>query len=209
MNPVDFKKKDKHLYVPPMEPVQVHVPQMLFIMVDGQGDPNHSAMFQDAIERLYALSYHIRMAPRRGKEPDGYYPYVVPPLEGLWWITDEQFDFNRRENWLWTLMIRQPEFVSESLFALAVQETAEKKNWPTDDVKVRLESWTEGTCVQMMHVGDYESEAKSVEIMREYCRTHHLVDQVGRGAKHHEIYLSDPRKVEPEKRKTVLRHPVQ
>jgi hypothetical protein len=207
MNPVDYKKKDKDLYFPPQEPVMVDVPEMVYIMVDGQGDPNHSSEFQSAIEWLYALSYHIRMAPKRGQAPDGYFPHVVPPLEGLWGISGDQFDFTRRDNWLWTVMIRQPEFVTENLFASSVQEVVQKKKLQNFSESLRLERLTEGSCVQIMHTGDYESEPESVEKMQQYCAIHHLVDQVELGAKHHEIYLSDPRKVLPDKRKTVLRHP--
>ena len=208
MGPVDFKKLDKKLYSAGTEPVLVHVPKMPFLMIDGHGDPNTRPDFQTGIEILYTLSYDIRMSPKKNAEPPGYYPYVVAPLEGLWGIDGGVFDFADRDNWQWTLMIRQPEFVTESVFQQALERVKEKKNLALDTQIPRLESYHEGNAVQIMHVGPYETEPESVAKMALFCAEEGWTDQVGLGGMHHEIYLSDPRKVPPEKRKTIIRHPV-
>ncbi len=202
----DFKKEYKDLYLPKEKPVLIDVPVMNFIMVDGTGDPN-SETYREAIEILYALSYTIRMSVKGGSEPAGFFEYVVPPLEGLWWIKGGAFSFDQRENWLWTSMIRQPEFVTAAVFQWAVEECRRKKPG-LGGGKARLESFQEGLCVQIMHIGPYADEPRSVELMRAFMKEEGLIDQTGSDRKHHEIYLSDPRKTDPQKLKTVIRHPV-
>lgn len=128
--PFDYKKEYKELYQPKTIPQLVDVPEMNFIMVDGRGDPNDSPLFQEAVEILYGISYTIKMSSKKGMEPEGYFDYVVPPLEGLWWIDGTEFSFTDRENWLWTLMIRLPEFVTSDVFAWAKAETKRKsRSW--------------------------------------------------------------------------------
>jgi hypothetical protein len=202
---LDYKKENKDLYIPKKKPSIVDVPSMNFIMVDGKGDPSKEE-YQQAIGALYALTYTIKMSKTKGKQPPGYFEYVVPPLEGLWWISGESFSFDKRDNWLWTSMIRQPEFVDPEMFAWACEECRRKKQ-EVDISKARLETFTEGLCVQMMHIGPYSQEPETLAFMRAFMAENGLVDETGSDRKHHEIYLSDPRKTTPDKLKTVLRHP--
>ncbi|SMF39020.1 hypothetical protein SAMN02744102_02993 [Paenibacillus barengoltzii] len=202
---VDFKKRDKELYLPKTEPVLVEVPPMLFLMVDGKGDPNGEA-YQLAVQKLYALSYGIKMSKMGDDKPDGYYDFVVPPLEGLWDSINVGYDPNR-DNWLWTSMIRQPEFVTED-FLNRVKERTVKKNPGLDLSDVRLAVFEEGLCVQILHIGPYQTEPESVAKMKAFLEANGLTENFDDTRKHHEIYLSDPRKTGPEKMKTVLRHPV-
>lgn len=202
---VDFKKRDKELYLPKTELVLVEVPPMLFLMVDGKGDPNGEA-YQLAVQKLYALSYGIKMSKMGDDKPDGYYDFVVPPLEGLWDSINVGYDPNR-DNWLWTSMIRQPEFVTED-FLNRVKERTVKKNPGLDLSDVRLAVFEEGLCVQILHIGPYQTEPESVAKMKAFLKANGLTEIFDDTRKHHEIYLSDPRKTGPEKMKTVLRHPV-
>lgn len=205
MPKIDYKKDDKQLYLPKATPALIDVPAITFLMVDGQGDPNGEA-YQRAVSLLYILSYTIKM---KGKQLPGYCDYTVFPLEGLWWIDGCVFDFAQRDNWRWTSMIRQPDFVTPAVLAWAI-ELARKKHPDADYANVRLETFTEGLCVQMMHKGPYATEPETVEAMRAYMAQNGLVDAITfTDRKHHEIYLSDPNKVAPEKRNTVLRHPVE
>lgn len=203
----DFKKEYKELYLPKEKPVHIDVPIMNFIMVDGKGDPNNSTDFQQAVELLYGLSYTIKMSKKKGKEPAGYFEYVVPPLEGLWWVNDEFFSLEHRDNWLWTIMIRQPDFVTNDFFAWAKAEFKKKKTDLTVE-KARFETYTEGLCVQSLHLGPFATEPNTMKKIEAFIQDEGLVDLVAKGGKHHEIYLSDPRKAKPENMKTVLRHPV-
>ncbi len=203
---LDYKKEYRDLYMPGNKPMLIDVPSMNFIMTDGKGDPR-SQEYQDAVVSLYSLSFTIKMSKMSKQQPEGYFEYVVPPLEGLWWIKDGAFDFHQRNNWLWTSMIRQPEFVTQEVFEWACIESRRKKS-EIDVSKARLVTFTEGLCVQIMHKGPYEREPESVEKMRIFIEENNLFDEVGSERKHHEIYLSDPRKTDPESLKTVLRHPV-
>lgn len=203
---LDYKKEYKDFYMPKSKPSLIDVPAMNFIMIDGKGDPNGEE-YQKAVSALYALTFTIKMSKMNGNQPEGYFEYVVPPLEGLWWCSDGKFDFDRRDNWLWTSMIRQPEFVAEDVFKWAVSECSKKK--PDIDVsRARFESFSEGLCVQLMHIGPYADEPESMEKINSFIDENGLIDEVGNIRKHHEIYLSDPRRTTPEKLKTVLRHPV-
>lgn len=204
----DYKKEYRDLYMPKDKPVLIEVPPMNFLMVDGSGDPNNSPEFQQATELLYGLSYTIKMIMKKGKQPDGYFEYVVPPLEGLWWIEEGGFSFEKRDNWKWTLMIRQPEFVDHELFRWATNELMRKKQELAIE-KARFEAFTEGLCVQIMHIGPYSTEPETMKKVEAFLFEHGLKDRLTSGGKHHEIYLSDPRKAKPERMKTVLRHPVE
>ena len=173
---------------------------MRFICVDGEGDPNQPT-FGRAVETLYALTYSIRMSYKNGTQPAGFFEFVVPPLEGLWWVDDGGFDFDARGNWKWTAMIRQMDFVDEACFAAAVRSVhtrSERAKKPAIDVgSARLEDFTEGLCVQMMHIGPFANEPASVEKMRAFIAKQGLADETGPIRKHHEIYLGDPAQRRP------------
>ena len=203
MSKVDFKKTLKELYAPPKKFVVVDVPEMQYLMADGHGDPNVAQEYQDVVEALYAVAYKIKFISKRQLEQD----YVVPPLEGLWWADDmEAFSTARdKSQWDWTMMIMTPDWITPEIFADAVEQVRKGKN-PAALDKVRLESYHEGTVVQIMHIGAYDDEAPTLEKMHNEFVPENGYEMVG---KHHEIYLSDPRRVAPEKLKTVLRQPVQ
>ncbi|KNF08977.1 hypothetical protein CLPU_4c00230 [Gottschalkia purinilytica] len=203
---LDYKKEYKDLYQPKSKPSIVNVPEMNFIMVSGKGDPN-SEVFQQAVELLYGLSFTIKMSKMKGNQPEGYFEYVMPPLEGLWWIEDGEFSFRERDNWVWAIMIRQPEFVTDSVFQWACNEYKRKKG-VIDLSKVSFETYNEGLCVQAMHRGSYKNEPETVEKMKAFMVENNLEERLMDGGKHHEIYLSDPRKTLPEKLRTIIRHPV-
>jgi hypothetical protein len=203
MPKIDYKKDYKDLYLPGATPSLLNVPAMPFLMVDGKGDPQGSE-YQNAVSVLYSLSYTIKM---KGKDFAGYYDYTVFPLEGLWWCEGGSFDFRKRDVWRWTSLLRQPDFVTPEVFAWAV-EAGRKKKPELDFSHVRLESCREGLCVQIMHPGPYADEPASIAKMTAYLKQNGYVDEMGSARKHHEIYLSDPGRVPPEKLKTVIRHPV-
>ena len=211
---LDYKKAYKNLYVPKQKPIMVDVPTMNFIMINGSGDPNdHGGEYQQAIELLYGLSYTIKMSKRNGYEIEDYFDYVVLPLEGLWWMGEEKMDFIEKSKFSWTSMIRQPEFVTKEVFQWACGELKRKKP-QIDTSKAYLETFSEGLCVQMMHIGPFDDEPKTIKLIETYISENNLknaissVEPDGRIRRHHEIYLSDPRKSAPEKLRTVLRHPV-
>ena len=173
---------------------------MNFLMVDGFGDPNMQE-YQEAIETLYAVSYALKFMVKKGEQA---VDYGVLPLEGLWWVDDmSQFSEENKEAWKWTSMIMQPEYVTEELFNRAVEEVSKKKNPPALP-KLRFESFHEGVTVQLMHVGHYSAEKPNIE------RLHRFIEEKGHGlrGKHHEIYLTDPRRMAPEKMRTILRQPI-
>ncbi len=210
MTSFDFKKEYKDLYLPPKKPTVIDVPKMRFVMVDGQGDPNTSEYYKKAVELLYGISYGIKMSKKTGNKPKGYFDYVVPPLEGFWWFEEDYFDgsvIGRKNEFNWTMMIRQPEFVTPLVFENAKEVLSKKK--PGIDISIiRLEDFTEGLCAQIMHIGPYDNEPLTVAMLDAFiseqgCRTDMSVSR-----KHHEIYLGDPRKTAPEKLKTVIRHPI-
>ncbi len=212
---LDYKKERKDLYQPKAVPVIVDVPKMTFITVVGRGDPNEEAgEFAQATELLYGLSYTIKMSHKSGKAPACYMDYVVPPLEGLWHTEEGRPTGTvQKDRLIWTAMIRQPEFVTEDVFAWAVAELKRKK--PRLDASgARLREFTEGLCVQMMHVGPYETEAATVQAIDRFAASRGYVSAIsetlpdGAVLRHHEIYLSDPRKTASDKMKTVVRHPI-
>lgn len=211
MAPHDYKKTEKTLYRPTPQPAVVHVPRMLFLMVDGAGDPNTSEAYARAVEALYGLAYAIKMGSKRDAPPPGHFDYVVPPLEGIWWVEDPEYaaggPIHDKGRFQWTMMIRQPEFVTEETLAAAKAALARKKPH-LDTSGVRLQAFLEGLCVQAMHLGPFDAEEETLERMRAHALEAGYMEDMAGGRRHHEIYLSDPRKVPPEKWKTVLRHPI-
>ena len=201
MTKIDFKKTLKHLYNPPKRFITVDVPEMQFLMVDGHGDPNTTQNYKDAIEALYAVAYKIKFMSKKGMEKD----YTVPPLEGLWWAEDmETFITRDKSQWDWTMMIMTPDWISAEFFADAVGQVRKAKD-PAALDKVRLERYHEGLSVQIMHIGSYDDEGPVLSQMHSDFIPNNGYMENG---KHHEIYLSDPRRVAPEKLKTVLRQPI-
>jgi hypothetical protein len=201
---IDLKKQFKQLYSPPTGKISVvDVPAMNFIMIDGSGDPNTSLEYRNAIEALYALSYTLKFMVKKAKEVD----YVVPPLEGLWWVDNmSQFTMTNKGDWKWTAMIMQPEYVSDDLFNRALEQVAKKKDLASLP-KARFHSLHEGLSVQTMFIGPYAAEGPTIENLHLYARENGYTFN-GVKQKHHEIYLSDPRKSAPEKLKTVIRQPL-
>ena len=205
---IDYKKTQKDLYQPKTTPSIVDVPEMLFIMVDGRGNPNTSESYKESIEILYGLSYAIKMSKMSGNAPEGYFEYTVPPLEGLWWLADDgDVDFTDKEKYCWTSMIRQPEFVTREVFE-AAKTALTKKKQALDLSRARLESFTEGLCAQVMHVGPYDDEPATIALLYQFIADSGYQADISETRRHHEIYLGDPRKIAPEKRKTVLRYPI-
>ena len=202
MKKIDFKAELKHLYRPSSKKVEiVDVPAMNFLMIDGEGDPNVSGEFQKAVEALFGLSYTLKFLI---KKSDLAVDYRVMPLEGLWWTDDRsKFSMENKEDWKWTLMIMQPEFVEEKFIAEAADQLRKKKDLPTL-AGVRFERFLEGKAAQIMHVGPFSEEGPTIE------KLHNFIRDAGyelRG-KHHEIYLSDIRRAAPENWKTIIRQPV-
>ena len=202
---IDYKKTEKELYLPKTTPSVIDVPQMAFITVDGKGDPNTSVEYAAAVELLYGLSYTIKMGNK------AILQYVVPPLEGLWSI-DDNFRgggaaINDKSKFVWTMMIRQPDFVTAEIFE-AAKATLAKKKPNLDTSKAKLETIVEGLCVQVMHIGSYDEEPATVAALDRFATQNGYLLDINEIRRHHEIYISDPRKVAPEKLKTVLRHPI-
>jgi hypothetical protein len=201
----DFKKTEKTLYQPKTTPSIIDVPEMTFIAVDGKGDPNTSAEYAAAVELLYGLSYAIKMSSKAVLE------YVVPPLEGFWEAADNfkggGATITDKSKFIWTMLLRQPDFVTAKVFD-AAKAALSKKKPSLDATKARLETIIEGLCVQVMHVGAYDAEPATVVALDRFAIAGGYVIDMGGSRRHHEIYISDPRKVAPEKLKTVLRHPI-
>ena len=202
---IDYKKDEKKYYLPAEHPSLITIPEMRFFMISGKGDPNTSESFSDAVQSLYSLSYTIKMSPKSGKAPDQYQEYTVYPLEGVWDLeqVDESTDFSKlnKSLFIFTLMIRQPDFVTES-FAEEILEIVKKKKPNPKLQDARFETFQEGLCVQMMHIGPYDNEAGSFRKMELFIAEQGL-SRISHT--HREIYLSDPRKIAPEKMRTVLR----
>ncbi len=200
----EWRKAEKNIYLPKATPEKITIPEFRFFTIQGEGNPN-DASFSRYIEVLYSLAYAVRMSPKKGFAPEGYFEYTVYPLEGVWDLNEhakENYTGELDKNALvFTLMIRQPKFVDESYAEMIVDQV--RKTKPNDLLdKIKFERITEGDCVQMLHVGPYDEEPKSFKLMEAFASKKHLK----RTSKtHREIYISDPRKVEPEKLKTVLR----
>lgn len=210
MEKFDYKKEYKDLYQPKTKPSIIEIPEMTFIAIDGKGDPNTSDEYKEALEILYGLSFTIKMSKMSGTQPEGYFEYVVPPLEGLWYVDDAKFDgtnITDKKRFCWISMIRQPEFVTEKVFENAKNALAKKKR-ELDLSKARLIKMTEGLCVQIMHKGTYDSEPESIAKIREFAEKSGYTEDISDTRFHHEIYLSDPRRCATENLKTVIRHPI-
>lgn len=204
----DFKKEWKEFYLPPRKPEIVTVPPMRYVAVRGRGDPNRAGgAFQRAVSVLYAVAFTVKMSKRGDHAMDGYFDFVVPPLEGLWWQENEEaVDLTDKAAFQWIAMIRLPDFVTEAEFRWAVEQAAEKKK--IDGGLAELFFAAEGQCVQMLHVGPFDTEGASIESMRQYAQAMGYRVDLSSARRHHEIYLSDARKVPPEKWRTVIRLPV-
>lgn len=203
MKKIDLKKELKQLYQPSAKDVvQVEVPTMNYLMIDGAGDPNTSAAYQAAVEALFALSYSIKFMAKKGPLA---IDYGVMPLEGLWWADDmSSFSVDDKSNWKWTMMIMQPAFITREMVDKAVEEVRRRKKLVAL-AEIRFASLSEETCAQIMHIGPFSAEGPTIE------RLHKFIAHAGckPSGKHHEIYLSDIRKADPEKWKTVIRQPMQ
>ena len=200
MQKIDFKKKMKDLYQPPTSKVvMVEVPAMNFLMVDGKGDPNTSQEYKEAVEVLFQVSYALKFMVKKGALA---IDYGVMPLEGLWWADDmADFSVDDKSSWKWTMMIMQPEFISVDMVATSMQDVEKKKN-PAAISKLRFEVFAEGKAAQIMHIGPFSEEGPTVAKVHQHIETNGKLS-----GKHHEIYLTDIRKADPAKWKTVIRQP--
>ena len=205
MAKIDLKKQFSKLYnigARAKEPHLIDVPQLQYVMIDGTGDPNTSEEYRKAIGALYAIAYTVKFVAK-----DSGSDFGVMPLEGLWWTDPpEAFSEDDKSSWLWTAMILQPDFVSATMVDDALASAVQKGKIQSDTTaKVRLEKLTEGTAAQVLHIGPYADEAPTIAGLHEFVRA----SGYRLRAKHHEIYMSDPRRVAPEKMKTIIRHPVE
>lgn len=201
MAKIDFKKELKHLYQPSArEVVQVEVPPFRFLMIDGEGDPNTSQEYAQAVEALFSVSYKAKFMVKKGPQA---IDYAVMPLEGLWWADDmSAFVVSDKAKWKWTMMIMQPSFVADDVIAAAMAEVQRKEATPAVE-KLRLEEFAEGLCAQILHIGPFSEEGPTI------ARLHDYIDaRSSRRGKHHEIYLSDIRRADPQKWKTIVRQPM-
>lgn len=204
----DYKKEYKEFYMPKGTPSIVTVPRMNFIAVRGSGNPNEEGgEYKEAIGLLYGIAFTVKMSKKGDHQIDGYFDYVVPPLEGFWWQDGVNgIDYSHKENFKWISVIRLPDFVTRDDFAWAIAEAGAKKK--ADFSKAEFFSYEEGLCVQCMHIGAYDDEPATVEAMHRFLEEQGYALDITKQRFHHEIYLSDARKVAPEKRKTVIRHPI-
>lgn len=206
--PFDFKKEYKECYLPKNQPQIIQVPNINYLAVRGKGDPNlEGGAYQQAIGVLYAVAYTLKMSSKTGHTMEGFFEYVVPPLEGFWWQDDAQeIDYSKKENFHWISVIRLPDFVTPEDVAWAAETASKKKKM--DCSSVEFLTVEEGLCVQMMHLGPFEEEPASVAQMDTYLLEYGYENDMSDQRLHHEIYLSDARRVAPEKWKTVIRHPI-
>ena len=203
----DFKKEYKEFYLPPVTPTLVDVPPANYIAVRGMGNPNdEGSEYKDSIGLLYGIAFTIKMSKKGGRQIEGYFDYVVPPLEGLWWSENGEVNYAHKEAFHFISMIRLPEFVTRADFDWAVAEATRKKK--TDFSKVEFFHYEEGRCVQCMHVGPFDSEPITIGKMKAFAEQQGLSIAIDDVRRHHEIYLSDPRKTAADKLKTVIRYPV-
>ena len=204
----DYKKEYKEFYLPKDKPSIITVPKMNFIAVRGQGDPNQEdGEYKQSIGMLYGIAFTIKMSKKGSHQIDGYFDYVVPPLEGFWWQEGvEGIDYAHKENFQWISVIRLPDFVTEADAAWAVEEATRKKK--ADFSMVEFLSYDEGLCVQCMHIGPYDHEPETIRRMDEFMKEQGYALDITEQRLHHEIYLSDARRVAPERLRTVIRHPI-
>ena len=206
--PFDFKKEYKEFYMPKGKPEIVTVPKMNYIAVRGKGNPNEEeSEYKKSIELLYGIAYTIKMSKKGDHKIEGYFDYVVPPLEGFWWQENvDGIDYSHKENFQWISVIRLPDFVTKADFEWATEEATRKKKM--DFSKVEFLTLEEGLCVQCMHSGSYDDEPATVAAMDKFIADNGYENDISDTRRHHEIYLSDARKAAPEKLKTVIRHPI-
>lgn len=206
--PFDFKKELKELYLPPKKPAVLQIPDMNYIAVRGSGNPNdENGEYKQAIGLLYGVAFTLKMSYKNGYEMDGFFQYVVPPLEGFWWQEGGSgIDYSRKNDFCWISAIRLPDFVTKQDFDWAIEEATKKKK--QDFSKVEFLPCQEGLCVQCMHIGTYDDEPATIKAMDEFAAQNGYEIDITEKRLHHEIYLSDPRKADPSKMKTVLRHPI-
>lgn len=208
----DFKKEYKEFYLPPKEPQIVTVPKMQFVAVRGKGNPNEEdGEYKAALAVLYAVSYTLKMSKMGDHRIEGYFDYVVPPLEGFWWqvkngVVVSGFDYSDKSSFNWLSVIRLPDFVTQKDFDWAKATAATKKG--LDCSRAELLTLEEGECVQIMHIGSYDDEPATIKLMDDFALANGYAPDFSATRLHHEIYLSDPRKTSPVKLKTVIRHPV-
>ncbi len=204
----DYKKEYKAFYMPKKKPELVEVPEMKFVAVRGKGNPNdEDGAYKKAIGLVYGIAFTIKMSKMGDHKIDGYFDYVVPPLEGFWWQEGVVgVDYSRKEDFCWLSLIRLPDFVTEKDFQWAVDEAQRKKK--QDYSKVEFLTISEGLCVQCMHIGSYDDEPATIAVMDQFIREQGYENDFSETRMHHEIYLSDARRVAPEKLKTVIRHPI-
>jgi len=204
----DFKKEYKEFYMPKNKPEIVNVPRANYIAVRGKGNPNEvGGEYQQAVGILYAIAYTLKMSYKGDYKIEGFFEYVVPPLEGFWWQNNVVgVDYSDKSTFNWVSVIRLPDFVTEADFSWAVETASKKKKM--DCSRAEYLTIDEGLCVQMMHIGPYDDEPASVAMMKAFLEENGYITDLNENRKHHEIYLSDPRKSAPEKMKTVIRHPI-
>lgn len=204
----DYKKEYKEFYMPKRKPSIVEIPKMNYIAVRGHGNPNdENGEYKNSIGLLYAIAFTIKMSYKGTHKIDGYFEYVVPPLEGFWWQENtEGIDYNRKEDMNFISVIRLPDFVTEDDFKWAVDEASAKKK--QDFSKVEFFTYDVGVCVQCMHIGSYDNEPETVDLMYDYMKKNGYKLDITDSRLHHEIYLSDPRRCDESKLKTVIRHPI-
>jgi len=206
--PFDYKKEYKEFYMPKNKPSIVEVPPMNYIAVRGKGNPNaEDSEYKQSIGLLYGIAFTIKMSKKGNHQIDGYFDYVVPPLEGFWWQNNVGgIDYSRKEDFKFISIIRLPDFVTKEDFDWAKEEAAKKKK--EDFSKVEFLTYDEGLCVQCMHIGSYDDEPATIEMMHDFMTAEGYELDITDKRFHHEIYLSDARRVAPERLKTVIRHPV-
>ena len=207
-NAKDYKKEFKDIYLPKNKPMLIDIPEIQFVAIEGKGNPNEeNGEYQKALGVLYGIQYTIKMSKMGKNQLEGYFDYVVPPLEGFWWFANnEKQPPKDKSKFNWLSIIRLPEFVTKDIFKWACEEVQAKKGIDAKNaqfVKIR-----EGLCVQCMHIGSYDDEPKTLKTIDDFIEANNLITDISDKRRHHEIYLSDPRKAEKDKQKTVLRIPV-
>jgi len=206
----DYKKEYKEFYLPQREPSIVEIPKMNYLAIRGKGNPNEeNGEYKATIELLYTIAFTIKMSYKGSHKIQGYFEYVIPPLEGLWWQEgkNDGIDYTQKDQFHFISMMRLPDFVTKEEFDWAIQEATQKKK--KDFSKVEFLTYDEGVCVQCMHIGPYDTEPETIEKMEEIMQENGYELDFNQGRYHHEIYLSDPRRCEASKLKTVIRHPIQ
>lgn len=204
----DYKKEYKEFYLPKKKPSIIEIPEMNYIAVRGKGNPNaENGEYKKSIGMLYAIAFTIKMSYKGSHKIDGYFEYVVPPLEGFWWQDNtKSMDYNKKEDMNFISLIRLPDFVTKADFDWAVEEASEKKK--QDFTQVEFFNYDEGLCVQCMHIGSYDNEPETVDLMHKHICENGYEPDITNKRFHHEIYLSDPRRCDESKLKTVIRHPI-